>query len=392
MNNPFKGISKKTKSRNQIIVVFYRFITIAIAAVLTLITLPENYFKINPFILFGVAVFEGLALSLIPFFFSHRIGKAAVLSLLGADILICNLLIVFSESTNSPFVLYSLSPVLTAALILDKKSTAILAVILGVLVLLSHVFNPFYTLTINPLTVSTLTIYIVAIGLVAILPFLINVNLKQRLEEDQARQERLKLSREIHDGVAQTLVALSWEFQQVRRRLDQNNTNSDDIQKLEKMAEQATRDIRESIEILRSYESKGSLANLLKDSLLKFKTDSNIDFTLNIVAEDVKLDSKTESETLRVFQEALMNIKKHARADKVKVNLKKTNGNAQIDIIDNGQGFDSRSYLSNGAKGHYGLTVMQERVHSINGQFRITSAPGKGTEVNIEVPYSTKED
>ncbi len=392
MINPFKGLLQQIKSSNQLTVAAYRFVTLAIAAILIIISSPDSYFKINPFVLLGVACAEALIMLITHLFFVNKVYHIATISSLGLEVVFCILVIVYSGATSSPFILYSLSPVLTAALILNKRSTAILAVLLVSGLFISHIFNPFYNFMINALTVSTQCIYVVATGLVGALPFLINVNLKQRLEDTQARQERLRLSREIHDGVAQTLIALSWQFQQVRRNLAQNNADSDELQKLEKLAAQATRDIRESIEVLRHYESKGNFVSLLRESLENLKKDSNIDFELNVSTDNIRLENNIEAETMRVIQEALINIKKHSGATRVRVNLNKTNGYVLADIIDNGRGFEYSAQKTDKPrlKGHYGLSVMRERMHSINGDLLISSNPGQGTEIHIKIPCKMK--
>jgi NarL family two-component system sensor histidine kinase YdfH len=276
---------------------------------------------------------------------------------------------------------------------MDKKSTAILAGISVIAIILSHVVNPYYTFILDSRSLTNLSIYFTAVCLAAILPFVVNANLRQHLEHEHIQKERRRLSREIHDGVAQTLLALSWQAQQVRARLIQTNSDGDDIQQMEKLADKARHDIVESLEILRNYESQGNFITLIREQLQNLKQDSKINFTLELPNIDLRLDGKVELEIMHVFQEALMNIKKHSGARSVYVKLKWLDGKLGLNIIDDGQGFDSLAYYQNisKVKGHYGLTVMQERLNSINGQLKITSTPGKGTNINIEVPCKIAE-
>jgi signal transduction histidine kinase len=389
MKNPFTNLLRKTRSRNQIyIVAAYRFAALLVEAVLSAVLVSSGYYRISPFILFMIAIVEAIFMSVLPFFLTRKIYKYAVFSLLIIDILVCVFLIMFSGATSSPFVLYSLAPVLTAALIFGKKTTAILSAFVMIAVIISHIFNPYYPYAHQTDFMSHISIYIAAICLVAILPFVVNANLRQNLERENIKQERQRLSREIHDGVAQTLYALTWQAQQVRHRLVQANADGEDIQKLEQLATKARRDIVESLEVLRNFESQGNFVSLLREKLQNLKQESGIEYTLKIPPIDFKLDGKTEFEILRVFQEALINIKKHAEAKNINVSLKHEDGNVELNITDDGRGFDSRQYYENGEKikGHHGLGVMRDRVISLNGQFRISSSVGKGTIINIVIP------
>ena len=84
---------------------------------------------------------------------------------------------------------------------------------------------------------------------------------------------------------------------------------------------------------------------------------------------------------LRIVQEALHNIVKHAKASTVKVSLLETDSKVKLIIADDGIGFDSKSDFP----GHWGLKTMQERSHALGGSFYIDSKPDKGTIITIEV-------
>lgn len=227
-----------------------------------------------------------------------------------------------------------------------------------------------------------------AIALTASLPYLINNNLKHHLEEEQVRRERQRLSREIHDGVAQTLHALCWQVQQVRQHLDLNDNSDYDVEKLEKLAEKARRDILQALEILRERKSESDLRSILTDCLEDFKQDNSIDYFLNFDNEFIDLDSESKKELASICREALANIKRHAGAHSVQVNVKQENGQVKLSIMDDGRGFDAISYYRKGLKnnGHHGLEVMKERADLINGKLHILSLPQRGTEVQVEVP------
>lgn len=93
---------------------------------------------------------------------------------------------------------------------------------------------------------------------------------------------------------------------------------------------------------------------------------------------------------LRIIQEALINIRKHAKATRVGVDIVATNKRVDVKIQDNGIGFDPGE-VARSTVGHYGLLTMQERAHIIDGELTITSHPGKGTMVRGSFPTSFKK-
>jgi signal transduction histidine kinase len=389
MKDLFPELSPKIILRNQILLGSYRGAAVFIAVLHFLFILPPNFARINPIFLISIALVEGLIITLTPLFISPQVSRKNAVFFLGMDSLVCIFLVMFSGALNSPFILYSLAPVLTAAQTLNKIPTTIITAVMGILIILSHIFNPFYYFKIDPSASSDLSVYIAAVCLAAALPFVLNVNMRQNMEDIQKREERRRLSREIHDGVAQTLIGLSWSVKQVHRRLTQINADGEDIRKLEKLAEKANRDILDALEILRNYEGKGNFISIVKDSLRDLKQEHNIDYLLDTPDDEIKLDGRAELEMTRVFQEALMNIKKHAGAHQVQVKLKRVNGSLQMNIKDDGCGFDFSTLYRHRERieHHHGLAVMQERMQAIKGQCEVASFPGWGTEVRIEIPY-----
>ena len=161
-----------------------------------------------------------------------------------------------------------------------------------------------------------------------------------------------------------------------------------EVEELVRLTEKAHQDTRESLELLRNYTGNGNFLPHLKDYLKQLSQDTDIDFHLDIETGELRLQPVVELELLRICQEALTNIRKHSTGvHKVQVKVCPINGHLEVNIADDGCGFDALAYYRDGieAKGH-GLAVMQERAESIGGRFRVLSMPGKGTEVQVEVP------
>ena len=94
----------------------------------------------------------------------------------------------------------------------------------------------------------------------------------------------------------------------------------------------------------------------------------------------------------RVAQESLTNVVKHAQASQVKVALHTLKHVVQMQIRDNGQGFSVDTKVPGRRRKHLGLLGMQERVRLVNGQFAVTSAPGQGTTVCVEIPFRSRPE
>jgi len=280
--------------------------------------------------------------------------------------------------------------VLDAGLFLNRRTTFAIAATVAIGVVLIQILNPLFEYGITLLTYSQLSMYIVAVCLIATLPFLINANQRKRLEEESIHQERMRLSREMHDGVAQTLLALNWQIQMLRRRMPESTGIENDLNKLEDLSEKSRRDVLELLEFLRKIDNNVNLVKNLKEYLQNFKNESNIAISLDVDAEELSLNSKVEMELIRICQEALANIKRHSGARHVHVILKKNTNNVEMSISDDGQGFDAIDYYRKGQtnKGHHGLFVMKERAQSVDGKLQVLSMPQRGTEIKVEIPLA----
>ena len=366
----------------------YRALAFAIAAA-QIFLFPATYESVIPAILVVSAVgIYTLLKALYPL--RWYAGDILSRSVLGADIAICLFLVISTGGLHSPFLLYSLAPVLTAALVASRKVTFSIAGLTVAGVLAAHLDNPLL-LPPQPFHISDFFLYAMLVSLAAILPYLINTNLKQRLHSQDVLQERQRLSHEIHDGSAQALAGLRWQAQLIRRRLAERGIDLDEVRQLESLAEKAHRDTRESLELLRAYSGNGSLLPQFQEYLKHLSHDSGIDFRLDIEADELHLEAPVELELVRICQEAVTNIRKHSGAHNAHVKLRSGDSHLQVSITDDGCGFDAVAFYHDGveAKGH-GLAVMRERAESIGGKFKVISMPGQGTEVQVEVPANPR--
>jgi signal transduction histidine kinase len=204
-----------------------------------------------------------------------------------------------------------------------------------------------------------------------------------------ADQERERLARELHDSLGQAFAFVSTQGQVIRRLLNRGDITTADeyVGRLVEVAHEADVDIRESILALRATVSERGLLSALTDYLDRFGRNYGIltEYEKSDALADRAFDPLVEAQLLRIIQEALTNVRKHARATCVRVAFTIENGRACITVEDNGQGFEvgRRDYASGN---HLGLRVMRERAEEVDGNLFIRSHPGQGTEVRVWVP------
>jgi signal transduction histidine kinase len=204
-------------------------------------------------------------------------------------------------------------------------------------------------------------------------------------------EERQRLAREMHDSLAQVLGYLNLTSQTALRKLDVNDVHGagEQLREMSGIASEAYADVREAILGLREgVPARGSFVACLQEYLDKFTRQAGVAVLLEADQEHaICLGSEAEVQLLRVIQEALTNVRKHARAREAHVSISRQGKEAAIVVKDNGRGFDTK-LLRQPDGATFGLRTMQERVERAGGRFKIDSAPNKGTSVRIFFPLN----
>lgn len=308
-------------------------------------------------------------------------------ALLAVDLAFSAMLLFLTGGMASPFILFSLTPILSASLFLSARLTAATAVLSMVIITSSHLMNPWYSHQFSLVDSSFLLVYFISACLIAVLPYLVNSNLRHQMQSQFIITERQRLSRELHDGVAQTLSGLCWQCQLLENRLKTMGIELDEVKELLRLTEEARYDARESLELLREYTGNGEFLTNLRQYLQHLRQNTGILFQLSVMPSPHKLSTTAEIELLRICQEALANVRRHADARNVKVTIAPENNHLNVSINDDGCGFDAIAfYQFRNTNSSHGLTVMQERAESVGGHLRIISMPGMGTEVQVCIP------
>jgi signal transduction histidine kinase len=129
------------------------------------------------------------------------------------------------------------------------------------------------------------------------------------------------------------------------------------------------------------------LAAALQQHVEQFESEHKIAADLSIERPTDDLASEVETVLYRITQEALSNIRKHARANHAWVTMDGTDdGQVRLRVRDNGVGFDPAQSGKLVEEGHFGLAGMRERVTFVGGRFDVRSAPGQGTTVEVAIP------
>jgi signal transduction histidine kinase len=210
---------------------------------------------------------------------------------------------------------------------------------------------------------------------------------RRKLREQAATEERDRIARELHDGLAQILGYVNTKAQAVRLLLarGQPEAAQGQLSQLEEAAAEVLADIRQAILGLRlSARPDLDLAAKLRSFVDQFRRQSGLPVHLDLPDDTRRLHlaPATEIELLRIVQEALANIRKHADARSAWLSLEASRAGLRLTIADDGSGFDP---LQPTADDHFGLLSMRERAEAIGAEFEIDSGPGRGTRVTVHL-------
>ncbi len=214
-----------------------------------------------------------------------------------------------------------------------------------------------------------------------------NAHLHERLNSLAVAEERLRIAREMHDGMAQVLAYVNTKAQAVKEYLDRGRTDqaSRQLQQLAGAAREVYTEAREGIQALRTELGPDrSFRQALEEYLEGWRQRSGIAGSLTIEHE-LQLPATVELQLLRILQEALSNARKHSGASEVRLDLRSVDGRLQAQIEDNGRGFDPAA-LKRSDFPRFGLAIMRERAESVGGRLEVESRPTGGTRVRIEIP------
>ena len=216
-----------------------------------------------------------------------------------------------------------------------------------------------------------------------------NARLNEQLHSMATLEERERIGRELHDGLAQVLGYLHLKSEAMEGLLSSGQAAEAQVllHDIQKVAREAYGDVRESILGLRTTITPGvGFIPALTEYLHKFSQQSGICARL-VIGDDVemKFAPVAEIQLLRIIQEALTNVRKHSQASKAWVRFGADEQRAVITVEDDGRGFDPLRVGQDGRE-HFGLQTMRERAQGIGGTLHISTQPGQGVRVTVQLP------
>ncbi|HEY6740098.1 MAG TPA: sensor histidine kinase [Actinopolymorphaceae bacterium] len=231
------------------------------------------------------------------------------------------------------------------------------------------------------------------------------IQLEESLEENvglhaqlltQAREagindERQRMAREIHDTLAQGLAGIITQLEAAQQAKDRPEVWQRHLDNAKSLARASLTDARRSVHAVRPAQLEAArLPEALADVAARWSRLSDVEVEVTTTGTSRPLYPEVEVTLLRVGQEALTNVAKHARASTVHLTLSYMEDVVSLDIRDDGRGFDPARLARVRQKGDanlgFGLTGMRQRIRRLAGSFDVESEPGGGTVVSATVP------
>jgi len=197
-------------------------------------------------------------------------------------------------------------------------------------------------------------------------------------------EERAMLARELHDSIAQSLSFLKIQAQLLRGAIEKQQPQqiADTLNELDEGLRESIGDVRELLVHFRTRTNQDDIQAALQQTLQKFEHQTGIPTRLQVQGDGLQLPADVQVQVLHVLQEALSNVRKHANATHVSLDVVK-GAHWRFVVRDNGQGFEVGA--SRGET-HVGTRIMRERAERIGATVGIESTPGQGTAVTLRLP------
>lgn len=209
-------------------------------------------------------------------------------------------------------------------------------------------------------------------------------DVRQR-QVDAAKNERLRIARDLHDTLGQNLSYLRLSMEHLSDTLLAGGRSEfqDELAQMLVVADEAYEQMRDTLEELRTIEHR-DLEDLVRDYATKAAARAGFSVSVHTSGESGTLSARKSRQLLYVVREALNNVEKHAGASNVDIHLQWSATAFVLTVRDDGRGFEPQSHADH----RYGMTIMEERSQAINAKLLITSAPGEGTTLTLSLPLA----
>jgi signal transduction histidine kinase len=207
--------------------------------------------------------------------------------------------------------------------------------------------------------------------------------LNRQKEELAAQEERSRIAREIHDGIAQSIYMLSLNLEKAAEVAGGDKRLGERLGRLVVLAKETLLEVRHYIFDLKPLLSgDASLTSTIESQIREFSAVSGLTVELHVEGKERKVPLAVATSLYRIAQEALANVFRHAAASAVDVRLSFSANSVLLEVSDDGRGFDPGSASTTGR----GLGNMYQRARDLGGDVEIISAPGEGSAVRAKLP------
>lgn len=221
-------------------------------------------------------------------------------------------------------------------------------------------------------------------------PPLENIFLLRNLRARAVESERSRISRDLHDGILQTLLSVNIQLDVIRRRLA-GTASGEELAALQKILQQESVDFRRMVHDMRPLRVESAdMRELMLGFAERFRNESGIAIDLFLEDRNLRLPDRVCRELFQIYREALHNIKKHASASHVVVKLGQDETKVFLVVDDNGRGFSfSGRYKSEELdRLRLGPISIKERTRTVGGTLTVESSPGHGARLTVEIPLN----
>ncbi len=242
-------------------------------------------------------------------------------------------------------------------------------------------------------------VMLISISVIAVLGASLNLNLRRLANEqlsvlnqqiiDSQENERQRVSRELHDGVNQLLVAAKYRLDNVGKELDQEKQLRE-LDDSKRVMEQAIVEVRRISRDLRPPQLDDlGLAAGIEAYINEMRQRTHLELVFEHDIDGVEMIPEVETTLYRVIQEAVHNVEKHAQAQGVDIIMQREGQLLILTVSDDGIGI-APTITKPGKRNrpnleHMGLQNMKDRIHAIGGTFGVSSIPGEGTEIRVSL-------
>ena len=217
-----------------------------------------------------------------------------------------------------------------------------------------------------------------------------NLFLLRHIRAHAIEGERSRISREIHDGILQTLLSVDIQLDVLRRKVPGDpDPVAAGLSSLQQTVRSETEELRRMVTDMRPLRVQSAdLVDLMRGFAERFRNESGLALDLLIDAAELQIPDRICRDLFQIYRESLHNVKKHARASHVVVKLWQDDSQVVLVVDDNGEGFSFAGRFSGDEldRLRLGPISIKERARSVGGVLTVESAPGHGARLTVEVP------